>query len=950
MNFTQVIILIPSHSLEDFPSELSEKPAGSLLNVFAVAWHPALLLETQAIPVWRRCDSVLPDQSGSLFLLPTTCDDTVSIEWKQSAQSAGSAVIAGHHERKEMLAAALGVLDSVPTIDDDLVADFLAFGTTWLLSELLTRHMRNFSSPDEVRLKTEILAAARAAQAGEAEVARRHLKHAFELLLECRESFYPVPCYLMDLCLAGPTTDFPALEQLLDSPVPSNVLLSAKDVEAIQEKSPATVDRLREAWQGKRTDLIGGDWREGCTQLSGINSILWSLERGLRGYRERFSKSPTIWGRRRFGVNLALPQILLRSGFKGGLHFVMDDGLYPDDEQTRLRWEGQDHSVLEAYSRIPLAGDSASSFLRFPVRMAESMDHDHVAAVAFARWPDLRMPWLDDLRRMAKYAPVLGKFVTFAEFFESTDQRERYTDLKSTDYLSPFLVQAVARQEDRPIGRYPEALARRNQFDRAEWCSSLASLLRGVPIQRADAFEERVELAGPDLPTAVDETLETDLLQREVAAARRLAPVLMGDPGRSGVLLLNTLSFARRVVADWPLGLPLPPVEGSVVAVQPDAQRPSVVVDLPPSGFLWVPGDRPTPTSQPTKKREGAWAEGLSLGNEFVEIRLSDETGGIADVRTPNVVGNRFSQLLAQRFPTARTVTVEEGEDAFEETTYYSIPQYESHRVTSAGATLAEIVTVGRLVDPQNQTRVLAEFRQTVRLWRGRPMIEVEFDITLSKPLEGDPWTNYVGVRWAWKNEDAAITKGVLQAAQPARGERIEAPDYIEIADETQRIALLTSGLPFHRLTGPRMLDTLLLVAGEPSGSRKMRIALDQPFPMQAAMSAMTPPVIVPVDRGPSSSGSSGWLFHVGAKNVVLLKILPLDVERLGETTGGCVVRLLETEGLAKAFKLHAFRRPAKARQKDFTGQTISALGIDPDGGVIVEIAPFEVCEVELLW
>ncbi len=44
MNFTEVVILIPSHSLEDFPSELSEKPASSLLNVFAVAWHPALLL------------------------------------------------------------------------------------------------------------------------------------------------------------------------------------------------------------------------------------------------------------------------------------------------------------------------------------------------------------------------------------------------------------------------------------------------------------------------------------------------------------------------------------------------------------------------------------------------------------------------------------------------------------------------------------------------------------------------------------------------------------------------------------------------------------------------------------------------------------------------------------------------------------------------------------------
>jgi alpha-mannosidase len=949
MNFKEVIILIPSHSLEDFPSELSEKPASSLLNVFAVAWHPALLLETQEIPVWRRYDSVLPDQAGSLFLIPTACDDNVTIEWSQSALAAGSAVVRGQTERKEMLAAALSHLDSVPPMDEDLVAVFLAFGTTWLLCELLTRHMRNFSSPDAMRMKTEMLAAARAARDGDVADARRHLGHAFDLLLECREGFYPVQCFLMDLCLGGATADLPSLERLVESKIPSNILMTARDLETIQQQSPSTVDRLREAWQAERTDIVGGDWREGCTQLSGINSVLWSLERGRRGYREQLSKSPTIWGRRRYGVNLAMPQLLQRSGFAGGLHFVMDDGLYPDDEQTRLRWEGHDHSVLESYSRIPLAGDSASSFLRFPVRMAESMDHDHVAAVSFARWPDLRSPWLDDLRRMAKFAPVLGRFVTFAEFFQVTEQRERYTDLKSTDYLTPFLVQAVAREEAQPISRYREAATRRNQFDRGEFCSALASLLRVTPIQRAEALEERVEQEGPDLPTTIDDTLSADLANHESTAARRLAPILVGDPGRKGVLLINTLSYARRVVADWPVGLPLPPVEGSVVAVQPDAQRPAVVVDMPPSGFLWAAGDQPARTSQPAKKREGAWAEGLSLGNEYVDIRLSEATGGMADIRTPNVVGNRLSQQLALRFPSPRTVTVGEGDDAFEETTYYSVTVCDSHRVISEGSTLAEIETVGRILDPQNQTRVLAEFRQRVRLWRGRPAIELEIDVNPIKPIEGDPWTNYIGIRWAWKNEDAAITKGVMQAAQPVLGERIEASDYLEIADDSQRIALLTSGLPFHRLTGTRMLDTLLLVAGETAGPRTMRIAFDQQFPMQAAISSVTPPVVIPVDRGPSSSGASGWLFHVGAKNVMLLKILPLDSVQAG-SAAGYVLRLMETEGLAKAFKLYAFRQPSKARLRDFIGQTICPLGIDPDGGVLLEMAAYEACEVELLW
>jgi alpha-mannosidase len=484
------------------------------------------------------------------------------------------------------------------------------------------------------------------------------------------------------------------------------------------------------------------------------------------------------------------------------------------------------------------------------------------------------------------------------------------------------------------------------RFERASWCQSVNQLLRGQRVDGDAALEQRVELVGPDLPATPDETLEADLSAFEKDSATQLASLLVGPPGRRGVLVINTLSFARRGLIDWPVGLPLPPVEGAVAAVRPDATRPTVLADLPSCGFLWLPADRPATTATAIKKREGAWAEGLSMGNEFLELRLSEQTGGIADVRTPNIVGNRLSQQLAHRFPTARTVTIGEGDEAVEDSTYYSTTVCDRQQVLHSGPGMSEIETEGRLLDPQTPERVLATFRQRVRLWRARPLIEVEFDITPTKPLEGEPWTNYYAARWAWKNEAAAITKGVLQAAQPVHGERLEAPDYVEIADESQRVALLTAGLPFHRRTGPRMLDTLLLVAGEPTSTKTIRIVFDQPFPMQAAISVASPPVVIPVDRGPAASGPSGWLFHLGAKNVVLLRILPLR----DPAQSGCVLRLLETEGRAKTFKVHAFRRPSAARQCDFVGETISTLGIDPDGGVIVDMGAYDVCELELIW
>ncbi len=56
MSYDEVLVLIPSHSLEDFPSELSESDAESILNAFSIAWDPRLLLAAGSLPKWHRAD------------------------------------------------------------------------------------------------------------------------------------------------------------------------------------------------------------------------------------------------------------------------------------------------------------------------------------------------------------------------------------------------------------------------------------------------------------------------------------------------------------------------------------------------------------------------------------------------------------------------------------------------------------------------------------------------------------------------------------------------------------------------------------------------------------------------------------------------------------------------------------------------------------------------------
>ena len=56
MTYNDLIVLVPSHSLEDFPTELAEEKAEGLLNAFAVLWHPRPLAAARVLPSWHRAD------------------------------------------------------------------------------------------------------------------------------------------------------------------------------------------------------------------------------------------------------------------------------------------------------------------------------------------------------------------------------------------------------------------------------------------------------------------------------------------------------------------------------------------------------------------------------------------------------------------------------------------------------------------------------------------------------------------------------------------------------------------------------------------------------------------------------------------------------------------------------------------------------------------------------
>jgi alpha-mannosidase len=982
MRYDDLIILIPSHSLEDFPTELGEKDAAGILNAFAVSWHPLLLAEAQAMPQWHRADEP-PDELGDrLVFAPSACDDWLPGGWVEHARLQGAVVVAGTSDRAEMIEAAIAPLrptdeetetdtpetdtESTPQringkfdVDPDLVADFLALGSCYLQVELLTRHMHHFSNLDEVHLQREAVAAAEAAIADDHEACRTHLRICFEALLEARERFYPVDCYLIDLCLLIPRLADQHLETTISNGRPISLLLSGQDLDEIAAAKPEIVESLRKAWDEGRVDVVGGELREAPTPLLPIESVLTEFRRGHRLFKQHLGRTPTTWGRRNYGFSTQIPQIITQFGYHSALHFALDDGIYPDAEQSKIRWEGCNGTSVDAISRIPLAGDSAVSFLRFAQRMAESMEEDQVASVIFARWPELTTPWNEDFRRIESYAPCLGRPVTLSGFFEQTDNPGRLSSYDAHEYLSPFLVQMVARGEENPIGRFVDFQQRRTRFDAARWYAAAARILCGQSPESADDIQREncIEDAGSDSTTADVEKANALIDEFAPQAAQELADVITaGGEEADGFLVLNSLSFAREVSVELPGMEAAPQTDDLVKATQFDSERKFATVSLPPSGFAWIPAAASTAVE--SRRSSSATAEEHVLRNEFFEVHINEATGGIRTIKGYGRSPNRLSQLLAFRFPRERIIRSGDEDNVTEEKTYYSAMRCLSSKITCDGPSLGEIVTTGEIVDQQNDKR-LAGYQQTFRVWRGRRIVEVDIELDVDRMPEGDPWTNYFAARFAWNDSAASLTRAVQLGAHGIQGERFESPHYLEIADETQRTTILNCGLPFHRTTGMRMVDSLLIAAGDTKRRFRFVIAVDADYPMQAALDAITPAAVVRTTRRPRS-GSSGWFFRLNARNVQILHILDCGDATAGEAATyeqhdqpqaangkGFALRLIETEGRSRKVKLTCFKTPVSARLRDFQGRPLNELTIEGDN-VIIDMAGHEIADVEL--
>jgi alpha-mannosidase len=921
MEIIETQLLLPCYTLEDLSLDRDAREANELLAGWTALYHPALLAATGKLPRWARADSPPAELSGRLFVVPGVSHSRLPEGWLRQARNQAAIVVESYQGREDLLRQIAAAGFRLPDLPGEPVRDFFALGFGHFQVELLTRQLRYMSNLDTVGLELRAVEAAKTLVEGDPEKARQRLERAFDLLVEGREYFYPVEASLVDLVLVAPTTLGPELEQTLHQPHPINLLIEAETLQLLAERSPAVLELLRERLRAGTACVIGGENRWEELPLLPPEVLLENFDQGLAVFGKLLGTRPTVFGRRPFGLFPLLPQILRGLGFTAALHFTLDEGKFPTGSQSRIRWEGIGPGVIDAIARVPLDASADESFLRFGAKAGEVMDLDQAGAIILAHWPGKVSSWFEDLWRVSRFSNVLGQFVTVIEYLGKTYYAGQNRKYPAHEYRSPYLRQSVQRVPSESISRW---------------------------VRQQQEYTKRLESETLGTILAV---LGENTLADGCPPVERLKELLLagGTKDRQGCLVLNPWSFPRQALVPWPEGHPLPSPNGLIREIGSLESGPGVIVEVPAMGFAWVGPGSPESQGQPRAKRglfgflggrktEPPMVERDTLRNEFMEVRLNRVTGSIRTVRSYSSGANALAQELALRFPTPEGPGAEGDPERF-----YTIMACDSFQVTSSGPLVAEVVTQGRLVARSGRT--VAHYEQRYRLWQTRPWLELDIRLEPVELPQGDPWRNYYCVRFAWADATSSIYSGVGWTYQKFEGDRIESPYYVDIRSENSSFTILSGGLPFHRSIDVRKMDTLLIVKGEKARKFRIGIGVNLSHPAEAAMDFLAPPLPM-FSQVAQPKLTSGWFFHVGARNVLATSWHGTYTE---EKQIRLTTRLLETEGRRGTLRLRCFRNPLTAKKVTLAGEPICDLPVEGDT-TRVAIEPFEWCQVEIFF
>ncbi|MEI6240139.1 MAG: hypothetical protein WCR51_07105 [Planctomycetia bacterium] len=449
----RIAVFFPCHSLDDFPTWLDEPEADELLGAWTAAWHPALIAAVGAAPGWASVEVPPAESAGLLGIVPPACDERFAAMLDMAGLAGSHFVrqVHGHHAVIAAARAALAGQGAAVAADTPFDDDFQALGLAWLIAELLARRMRSSTGIVAADFAAAVVAAAQAAVAGDEPATREKLRECFASLEATRSQYYPVDVWLLDLVLVAASTLGGRLAGELESPVPLGLVITGHLLERVGREDTPLLDRLRARVAAGAVEIVGGRDDPTPVDFHLLESLAASFDRGHAICRELLGTVPVTFGQCTGGSSAFLPKMLVDRGYRGVVWNLFDGTPLPDPGSSRIRWQGQDGSCIDAVARVPLDARAAGTILQLPEKIGDAMDHDHSCIVSFAHYAGTASPWFAALRRIASWTTLLGRFVTPATLFAETEHAGMLADFPADAFPPTLPPDGVAAGAD-PIG------------------------------------------------------------------------------------------------------------------------------------------------------------------------------------------------------------------------------------------------------------------------------------------------------------------------------------------------------------------------------------------------------------------------------------------------------------------------------------------------------------------
>lgn len=965
------VIVVPSYALEDLPTGVGHETASDFLGAWTVGWDPRLLVALGVLPEWKRTDSSSLELENTLVIIPEWSRDKVDQPQRERLTLGKCVVIDSQHQLRPVLMESISkALQSeeveIPSQEPLCLGDFYALGYAVLQVQIMARKLRYSWNLDWLAFSEQVLSAAKASIAGDAEDTERWIQAAFDTVSQERDRYCSQQIHLIEVVLLAETTLGESFTRQLQSAQPIALLAKASLLRRLHDEKPVDWTTLSRKLEEGQWQLIGGYDEDICSSFTSYWGIDRALGHGAESYRALGVQPPKVFSQFGPGWSDLYPDLLLSHGYQGAIIHAWSGGIVPEKDSAKIRW--QSHSEGDAIDAVlghVVDASNAETFLHLTSHLSKQLDYHHVPTLILAHWPDRMSECFTDLAAVMKRSPSLGSIERIEKYFSTTNQPYSSDAFQNRQFRIP-----VTGEPSQLAARQTEALESHRQVTRLARLRSLAWLWQHVApksitadfVREIGLLEKRVHSdacrkTSVQHPVPILESgfgAETEQFKHrllEKIAGAGVATTEQGDA--NGYLIVNSSSHARRVFLE---SLPGEIDAGSstrIVGTVAQAGRSHLVADLPPFGFVKVRAKNlssPSAVASPivsragvlgklTGKRPGIADSDWTLANEYLEVQIDPKKGHLRSVFVPNKRGSRMSGMasivLGEHFGGKKW---QEADFLQREKTELRLIENSSVRgvIESSGITTVPGVGAMKLIT-----------RYT--LWKGARWLDIDVECDgLHQQLFQCVW------RTAWANESATIsawqqgTKGKLPAPMQALVE------LVEIDDIENKIYLATGGLSTHQRFEHRYLVTPLPHDGERCAKFSLKLGMDWPRPLETAYDGIDPPLWTAVRLSADGTDSGAWLAQSNLPNVAIEADDPRDGtlwtgDETPRESFDSLFWIRETRGKRATAKLSFLKNAEEAWRIDARLRESTRLDVE-NGQVLINLRPSEQCRIAVRW